>query len=83
MLMLRLLHRWSGPLLQLYVRENVVVLRVPKSKIQILCPDRASHWGRRAIGRRKPTWEHSYLSHNSVFYGCWCYRRIDHLVLLG
>ena len=50
--MLRLSYRWFGPLLQLYIWKDLVILRVPKGKIQVLCPNWASYWGRRAISRR-------------------------------
>lgn len=80
--MLPVSHRWFGPLLQLYIREDLVILRVPKGKIQVLRSNRASHRERRAIGRREPTWERPYLSYNRMFYGRWRYRWIDYLVLL-
>ena len=74
--------RRFGPFLQLYIREDLVVLRVPKGKIQVLCPNRASYRGRRAIGHSQPAWEHPHFSYNSMFHGRWRYRWIDHLVLL-
>lgn len=50
--MLRVSHRWFGSILQLYIWKDPVILRVPKGKIQVLLPNWASYWERRAIGRR-------------------------------